>query len=342
VGDIEQMPTWTVGGDATDLPYCDIDSNNIPDIYYGRFSATNSTQLQSILDKTLMYDQFTMPDPSYLGEALMIGGMDSTYGPVWANGQINYGTTYYFNTAHGISSHTYLYPTSGSSETAIVADLSHGVCYANYTAHGSTTDWSDPNITQANVNSLTNYGKYPLVVGNCCLTSSYEIAECFAETWLRASGKGAIGYIGGSNSTYWDEDYWWGVGYRASIVVNPTYDAAHIGGYDGIFHDHSEPMSKWYVTNDALIFCGNLAVTESGSSRINYYWNIYNLMGDPSLSTYMGVPPLNPVTHPVTVFTTWSSIDVTAAPGSYVGLTKDGVLIGAVTVSDTGSLTLPI
>ena len=88
-----------------------------------------------------------------------------------------------------------------------------------------------------------------------------------------------------------------------------------MGAYDGLFHDHGEAMTQWYVTNDALVFCGNLAVTESGSSRITYYWNIYNLMGDPSLSTYLGVPTVNPVTHPATVFTTWSSIPITAAPG---------------------------
>ncbi len=43
----------------------------------------------------------------------MIGGVDANYGQVWANGQINYGTTYYFNTAHGITSQTYLYPALG-------------------------------------------------------------------------------------------------------------------------------------------------------------------------------------------------------------------------------------
>ena len=65
-----------------------------------------------------------------------------------------------------------------------------------------------------------------------------------------------------------------------------------MGAYDGLFHDHPSEadMGQWYVTNDALVFCGNLAVTESGSSRIAYYWNIYNLLGDPSLTTYLGAP----------------------------------------------------
>jgi len=341
IGDVAQMPTWTLSGDPSDRPYCAIDADLVPEIYYGRWSATNPSQLQAILDKTMMYDQFTMPDPSYLGEVLMIAGMDASHGSTWANGQINYGTTYYFNQAHGILSHTYLYPQSGGMAAQIIADVSHGVGYANYTAHGSETSWADPYFGQSDVNNLTNYGKYPLVVGNCCSTSDYAYGECFAETWLRAPNKGAIGYIGGSNSTYWDEDYWWGVGYKA-VSANPPFDPAHMGTYDGLFHDHGEAMAQWYVTSDALIFCGNLAVMESGSSRITYYWNIYNLMGDPSLTTYLGVPEPNSVLHPATIFTTWATVPIEAVPGSYVGLTKDGELIGAGTVGETGAIDLPI
>ena len=342
VGDVEQMPTFFESGDATDRPYCDVEGDLVPDIYYGRFSATNPSQLQAILDKTLMYDQFTMPDPSYLGEVVMIAGMDSGHGSTWGNGQINYGTTYYFNEAHGIYSHTYLYPESGSHSADIIQNVSDGVGYINYTAHGSQTSWSDPSFTQSDVNGLQNYGEYCTAVGNCCLTSTYDYGECFAETWLRAADKGAIGYIGGSNSTYWDEDYWWGVGYTASIVANPTYEESGLGAYDGLFHDHGEAMDQWYVTNDAIIFSGNLAVMESGSSRITYYWNIYNLMGDPSISTYLGVPAANPVVHPATLFTTWTSFEVEAVPGSYVGLTQDGVILGAGTVDETGTLDLEI
>ena len=177
------MPTWTINGDATDRPYCDIDADLMPDIYYGRFSAANPTQLQAILDKTLMYDQFTMPDPSYLNEVVMIGGVDANYGQVWANGQINYGTTYYFNAAHGILSHTYLYPDSGSQDAAIIAEVSAGVAYANYTAHGSETSWSDPTFTQANVNGAAER-RQVLPGGGQLLPDEHTTTtrECFGET----------------------------------------------------------------------------------------------------------------------------------------------------------------
>jgi hypothetical protein len=345
VGDVAQCPTWQVSGDATDRPYCDVEGDLVPDIYYGRFSAINPTQLQAILDKTLMYDQFTMPDPAYLGEVVMIAGMDSGYGPSHGNGQINYGTEHYFNSAHGIYSNTYLYPVSGSSDAQIIQNVSDGVGYINYTAHGSQTSWSDPSFTQSNINGLDNYGEYCLAVGNCCLTSTYDYGECFAETWLRVADKGAIGYIGGSNSTYWNEDYWWGVGYHSSSQINGTawpYESTGLGVYDGLFHDHGEDMEQWYVTNDAIIFNGNLAVMESGSSLSTYYWNIYNLMGDPSIATFLGVPPANPVDHADFISGSATEFTVEAAPGSYVGLSQDGELAGAGTIGASGSADIAV
>jgi len=340
VGDVAQMPTFTVSGNATDRPYCDVDSDYVPDIYYGRFSCTSVSQLQAILDKTMMYDQFTMPDPSYLGEVTLVAGVDSGFAPTHGNGQITYGTNNYFNAAHGITDHTWLYPaTSGSVESAIIQTVNDGVGYINYTAHGSEVSWADPAFTQSNVNSLTNAGKYMLAVGNCCVTGTYDYGECFGETWLRAANKGAVGYIGASNNSLWDEDFWWGVGSCASgsIGTSITYAGTGVGAYDGVFHDHGESEDLYYVTNDALIFAGNLAVQEAGSSNTQYYWNIYNLLGDPSLSTYMGVPEANVVSVGAPGA---SSITVTAAPGSYVGLSQGATLIGGGAVGASGSATI--
>jgi len=346
VGDVAQCPTFFEGGDATDRPYCAVDGDLYPDMYYGRFSATNAAQLQAQIDKTMMYDQFTMPDPSYLANVTMIAGVDAGYAPTHGNGQINYGTEHYFNAAHGITSNTYLYPASDAAgaPAEIVAHASAGIGFMNYTAHGSQTSWADPSFTQSDINGLTNAGKYFLAIGNCCLTSTYDYGECFGETFLRAENKGAIGYIGGSNSTYWDEDYWWGVGYHASSQIDGTawpVESTGIGAYDGVFHDHGEPAPQHYVTNDAIVFCGNMTVTEAGSSRETYYWNIYNLLGDPSLSTYMGVPAVNPVSvQPL--FSNSTQLVIDAAPGSYVGLTQGGVIFAAGSADATGKATLPI
>jgi len=342
VGDNQQIPAYSggTGGHITDLDYAKLDgSDYYPDVYYARFSAQNEAQLQPQIDKTLMYEQYTMPDPSYLGEVVMIAGMDSSHGSTWGNGQINYGTDYYFNEDHEILSHTYLYPQSGNNSSNIVADVSNGVGYINYTAHGGPESWSDPSFTINNINSLDNYGKYPLAVGNCCLTNKFEVSTCFGEAWLRAEDKGAIGYIGGTNSTYWDEDYWWGVG-SGSVVTNPTYEATGAGVYDGLFHDYGEEtFEDWFVTATAMMYAGNMAVVEGGGS-VNYYWEIYALMGDPSLTAYLGEPVENAVTHSDILFLGLNNFSVTADPYSYVSLTRDGEIIATVLVEDSGSAEL--
>jgi hypothetical protein len=344
VGDVQQIPAFQFSGHISDLSYFEYTNDNIPEIYYGRFSAQNTTQLQPQIDKTLEYEQYLMPDPSYLGNVTMIAGMDASHGSTWGNGQINYGTTYYFNAAHSITSNTYLYPNSGSNAAAIRATVNSGVGYINYTAHGGHDEWSDPEFTSSQVQALTNNHKYPLAVGNCCLTNTFGSdysTPCLGEVWLQSANKGAIGYIGASNSSYWDEDYWWGVGYK-TVVSNPTYSATALGAYDGIFHDHGEPTSEYYIYNDAINFRGNLAVTQANGSSTAYYWQIYHLMGDPSVMTYFKVPPANTVTHASTILITATSFTVQAVPGSYVGISMGGVLKGAAYVGTSGSVDVPV
>ncbi len=340
VGDNEQIPAFQ-NSHHTDLYFATFDggSDYLPDLYYGRFSAQTVVQLQPQIDKTLEYEQFTMPDPSFLDEVVMVSGVDASYAPVHGNGQINYGTTYYFNLAHGITSHTYLYPESRTSAAAIISDVSNGAAYANYTAHGSPSGWADPSFSTSDVAGLTNAHKYPLMVGNACSTNEFQNAECFGEALLRAELKGAIGYIGGSNSTYWDEDYYWGVGY-GPVSANPTYEQTGIGAYDGYFHENGEPQNQWYITQAQLMQAGNLAVTASGSNLTTYYWEIYHLMGDPSVSIYLTNPPEISASFMQSIPIGSSSLLVTAEPNALVALSFDGAQLDAAVTDESGSVIL--
>ena len=157
VGDIAQVPAHNgnSGSHVSDLYYCTYDGPNdiYPDMYYGRFSATSSSQLLPQIEKTLMFEQYTFPDPSYLDEVLLVAGVDASMAPTYGNGQINYGTDNYFNAAHGFNSYIYLYG-SGSPVTSdqssasalIIDDISNGVGFANYTAHCWESGWADPSL----------------------------------------------------------------------------------------------------------------------------------------------------------------------------------------------------
>jgi hypothetical protein len=343
VGDVNLIPCFQSSG-PTDNMYCDVTGDYIPEMYYGRFSARNTGELAPQIEKTLEFEQCTMPDPSYLAEVVLIAGVDGNFAWNYGNGQINYGTNHYFNEAHGIQGHIYLYPESGSSGPQIRQDVSDGVAFVNYTAHGSSGGWANPAFNNGHIDDLQNEHMYCLAIGNCCDTSIFSVGDCFAEHWLRADRKGAIGYIGGANSTYWDEDYWWAVGAGPVIASGATYEQTGLGTYDGIWHDHGEAMDQWYVIQDAMIFCGNLAVVEGGGMS-TYYWKIYNLMGDPSLSPYLGVPAVNSVAHDPTIspeVPQTQTCHVEAEPNSYVGLTKDGNLIGCALIGPSGSADIPI
>ena len=342
VGDVAQIPTFagTTGTQPTDLYYCEYTGDYFPEVYYGRFSADSLSQLQPQINKTLEYEQYLMPDPSYLTNCVMIAGQDATNGPLYGDGQINYGTSTYFNSAHGLNSFTYLFAISGSSASNIIQNVSNGVCYANYTAHGSPDGWYDPAFSISDIAGLQNAHKYPLMVGNCCQTNTFNV-DCFGAELLRANNKGAVGYIGGSNSTYWDEDFWWGVGYK-TVTVNPTYNPGTLGAYDRTFHDHGETFGEWYASQGQMVFAGDLAVTQSGSSMTDYYWEIYCLMGDPSLMIYYGVPPALTATYNPLITLGATTFTVTTEPYAYAAVSTGGVLHGAALADSLGVANITI
>ena len=344
VGDVQQVPASATGSATsrkTDLYYFSVDGDYFPEMYYGRFSATNTSELQPQIDKTLYYERYEFADPSYLDNVTLIAGSDGTWNPRVGQPTIEYGTQNYFNTEHGFSTiNEYLTSYSGCYDT-----INDGVGFINYTAHGSETSWADPQFNVSNVHSLTNDGKYPLAIGNCCLSGDFGYSECYGEAWLRGNHKGAIGYIGSSPSSYWFEDFYWGVGAFPISGTNdgyvPTYDETTWGAYDGVFVTD-------YHANDAVVFIGNLAVTEvdiqgfpQHSSPL-YYWQAYNLLGDPSVVTYLTQGSDNDVSYMDVLPIGTSSFDVTAEPGSYVAISFAGELKGTALVGESGTVSVPI
>ncbi len=342
VGDTPQIPAQTGSASAkmTDLYYCSVDGDNFPEMYYGRLSATTTAQLQPQIDKILYYEKYEFTDPAYLDNVTLIAGADS-YGHNPSHGQptINYATENYYNTAHGFTNiNVYLTSYTGCYET-----VNAGVGFINYTAHGGQTEWCTPELSQTAVNAFTNQGKYPLAIGNCCLACDFGYTECFGETWMRAENKGAVGYIGSSPSSYWDEDVYWSVGAFSTVGDGntPSFDTTTWGVYDA-------PFISDYVSMDAMVFIGNLAVTEadnqgfSGSVGPTYYWQAYNCLGDPSLVIYQTQGEINNTSYMDALPIGIDYFEVTAEPGSYVGISKDGVLHGSALVGETGTVNVPI
>ncbi|HQP05252.1 MAG TPA: C25 family cysteine peptidase, partial [Bacteroidales bacterium] len=339
VGDLAQIPATNAGQHYSDMYTVEFDggSDYVPDMYIGRFSATNVTQLQPQIDKTLMFEEYTFPDPAFLDKVVLVAGADNNYGPTHANGQINYANQYYFNSAHGMDPYVYLYPASANSETAILGNLSSGVGFVNYTAHCGSDGWGDPSFTTSNIPSLQNDNEYFFSIGNCCLSNKFDESECFGEALLRAQHKGAVVHIGGSNSTLWNEDFYWSVGVTATINANPTYSGTTQAAYDHLFHENGEDP---YVDAAQITYMGNMSVMQSSSSEDEYYWEIYHVMGDPSLMPYAGVPSELEADYFASVPIGVSQLLVSTEPGAYVAISLDGVLLDARLADENGEALL--
>ena len=343
VGDVAQVPNTTGSSTqkVTDLYYGSIDGDYFPDMFYSRMSAENTNQLTAIINKILQYEQYTMPDPTYLNNVTLIAGWDSYWTARVGAPTINYATTYYYNTAHGFNEvHSHV---NQSQYAGCYNALSTGIGFVNYTAHGDNNMWYQPQFTNSNVNQLTNTNKYFLAMGNCCLSGNFGYSStCFGEAMIRAENKAAYSYIGSCPNTYWYEDYYFGVGATNVFSQTPTLTNSATGVYDGIWMDDT------YHTVSSMTFLGNLAVCYAStggyqtSSNPTYYWQAYHVLGDGSIMPYRVQPTPNNVSHASTFPSGATSFQVSAQEGSYVAISQNNVLKGVALVPASGTVNVPV
>ena len=341
VGDISKIPAYTgiaAASHITDFYYFEYTNDDFPELFYGRFSCDDTIELHNIIQKTMEYEQYLMPNPSYLDTSVLIAGYDNSHGATYGNGQVNYGTSNYYNVAHGFFTKPYLYPSSSTKASQIKQDASDGVALLNYSAHGNYNGWSNPSFKNNDVANMTNAHKYPIMIGNACLTGKFDASDCFGEVLTNAANKGAVGYIGASDNTYWDEDFYWAVGY-AAISANPTYNGSGQGIFDGIFHDHGEAYGSWATSMAQICQKGNLAVTQGGS-RVKYYWEVYHVFGDPSLLHYSYVPAQAIPTYNPLISIGLSSYNLSTFPYALVALSDNDSLVASAYADSLGDAVL--
>ncbi|MGM0551120.1 MAG: C25 family cysteine peptidase [Bacteroidota bacterium] len=339
VGDVDQIPAYWNNEEshATDLYYFDYTNDQLPDVYYGRFSAETEEQANAQIQKTLQLEKLTLPDINFLEKSLLIAGVDATYAPTYGNGAVYYASNEYFIPENGFDSYNYFYNKNGQqlnsddpeASSQIISRINEGIGFGNYTAHCNYNGWSNPMLVNNHVRNLNNKNKYPVLVGNCCLSAKYDHDDSFGEWLVQSTDKGAVAYIGGSNYTYWDEDYWWAIGLTNQITTTPTYENSGMGVFDGLFQSMNQNRNQWFNTLGQLVRAGNLQVESSNSKRKQYYWEIYQLLGDPAFAPYLGIPQEMAVHHPVLLQEGETSLTVKTEPNALVALSYQGDLIAA-------------
>ena len=268
VGDVSQIPAFyrtlympEVGNDPryTDLYYACVDSDFIPDMYYGRMSVGDTIELRDILNKIIGYDSLA---GYWKGRAFFMASNDSWYHTLAEETQI-YSMERARASEMTVDSNFAYYPQYAG--TPLDFAFSGGRSIAAYSGHGGTYSWNGPNFNLNDIQNLPSNQRTPIIFSFACFTGSYQVDDCFMEEWNKLKGKGSVLSFGSSTYSYWDED---------DIFQRRIFDVLFSGLSIGAVIDTSKLLFARDYTGDPVF--------------IESYHQQYNLFGDPTQKVKTG------------------------------------------------------
>ncbi len=343
VGDAEQIHPYDgtthpigLGGHVTDLYYAEHTGDYLPDAMVGRWPVADTAALRAVVEKTLRYEKCVGLDTVALNRVLLVAGLEGTEpAPVTTNGQVYYAANRFSWAVPEIDTICYRNPESNALRADILDDIADGASMVNYTAHCSINGWSHPAVNFDDIE--THDSSIPLFyINNCCLSNAFD-ENCFGERLLRKPQGGGVAVIGATNSTLWNEDYYWSVGPKYPFSIQPEYDSLLLGAFD-IWTDalHSGSHREG-ITAGAIMTSGNMAVSTFGSPYDKFYWEIYTLLGDPSLRPYVGTPHELYVSVCDSIPVGSTEMFVSGSPGAKVSVVQGNKLLAMTTLDENGS-----
>jgi hypothetical protein len=280
VGDSQQVPTFTVTQGGADPMYSLLEGDdNYPEIFVGRFSAENLTQLETQIQRTITYER-DLADGEWLHKGVGIAseqGMGSG-----DDGESDWQHMNNIRTdllGYNYTAVDQIYQTLGNASVATVnTSLNDGRSIINYCGHGSDTAWSTTGYSVSDINNTTlaNDNMLPFIVSVACYNGNFVGRTCFGEGWLRAVNtstgqpKGAIGAYMSSISQDWDPPM------CAQDEITDLLIAEEKLTYGGLCYNGSCQMMDEYG-----------ASTTSSGAQMFLTWIIF---GDPSLLVRTNTP----------------------------------------------------
>jgi subtilisin-like proprotein convertase family protein len=293
VGDTDFTPihlgTGGSGSQVTDNWYACLDGTDyLPEVAIARISTRTAQETANVVDKLLTYERATFTQTDWAITAGFIATNDSGHIGL-IEGTHDYCIDTYYTPngflptpwSYGAASCDRHYNTTDADTSDIAASINAGRTIVNYSGHGGYTSWEGPtshgSFDAADVRALTNDDLYPFVISNACITGTLDNTECFGETWQKEPNKGAIAFWGASNNSYWDED---------DVLQRDTHD--------NMFPLETTPPIG-VIINDTKI---DLYDHYGPTSSVAYYFDMYNLLSEPSLLLWTRQPRAIDVTYP--------------------------------------------
>ena len=351
VGDVADIPTYSFSGNPSDLPYILLDGDDwLPDAMIGRMPVENETEARTVVNKTVAYERtpYTEGGTDWFTRALMVAGQSGSTTPRYTvefcGSQLDsIGFDNVLDSVIGPGADPALVspiPWPGDIAADFVhASIDLGVSFVVYRgwAYG-TAGWDPPAYTVIDIPSQENGAMLPVVMSFVCMNGDYSASEaCFGEVFLRQGTptepeNGAIAFIG--NGEHWSH--------------TRHNDAMAISFFERIIDDDITDLGTLLNAGKlrfADYFPLEVDAETYGEESVEFYFHIYNLLGDPELNFWKSQPQGITVSHDATLpaGSNRLSVSVTeegaavAVSGARVGIVQDGVLLGCAYTDGSGS-----
>jgi agmatine/peptidylarginine deiminase len=337
VGDIDQMPTLYYSGHGSDPSFTYIvGDDNYQDIFIGRLSAQDVTQLETQVERSIEYEKYPQASADWYHKGSGSGSPEGT-------GDDNeYDWEHIRNLANLLLGYTYTWvdefyggsqggnDAPGEPDTSnIVAALNEGRGIFNHCGHGANDGigWGAmPGwyvLHSDDIDELTNDNKLPFVVLVACNSGEFEhYSSCFSETWMRATNNdeptGAIGVFASTQSQSWD----------------PPMEAQ-----DEIIN---LLVNEIYSSMGGLTHSGTMSMMDAYGSSCYDETNTWTLFGDPSLNVFTDTPASMTVNHDTVLLDGATSFDINVqdVEDALCAISYDGELLGFGYTDVNGDVTI--
>ena len=317
---------WSSYNGEGDFPYSQLEGNDLfPEVLIGRISFSSTTELSTIINKTIQYETNPYMGENWFTRACMVGDPSSSGISCVITKEV---ARHYLEELGDYDDVRTVY--SGSFPNQMVNNLNDGLTFFNYRGY-----WGISGFNNGHVSGLSNGFKLCVATVITCGTGSFASGTSISETFIRAGTpsqpKGGVAAVG-----------------TATLGTHTMFNnAVDMGFYYGVFADGLE-------TPSAALVRGTLHLYQTYPSNPNNFVSIFthwnSLMGDPALRMWTAVPQIFAVTYDNSINrgTNFIDIHVTDSDGidmqsAYVTILKGSDEVFESGYTDAaGNITLPI
>lgn len=324
IGDAEDIPSLYKSGDS-DAAYGHIlGDDSYTEIFVGRFSAENETQLETQVNRSIYYERDIETSATWLSKAIGIssdegGGGQGDDGEADREHMDNIRTDLL---NYGYDPVEQIYD-PGASATTVSNKLNEGIGLINYVGHGSDYSWGTTGFSVNDVNNLTNENMLPFIFDVACVNGNFHGQTCFAESWLRATNNGnftgAVAIIASTINQSWESPM------DAQDEMN-----------DILIESYENNIKRTFA---GIVINGGMHMIDEYGSDGSDMANTWTIFGDPSLLIRTKAPLTITIAHNDIVFVGSSEFEVTGDDGVVVALSSDDELISMGKI-ENGNLSL--